>query len=432
LGQGSRLPGVDGGPDAAKLARLAHVFGPSMGAGAFWLVLFASLVVVGATILFLRRLSANRRRARAVSKAPNLTRRNLGRMAEYFDGLPGAEPEVRQLFELGLAAMRACRWDQAIVHFQKAMPATKGVHTVALLNLVGVCHYTRGRTDDALRSFEESARLAVQLEAKRGRAQALNNIGLICRDGGEPDRALGYLDESLAIARELDDQWAVAIELGNTANIWHDKGDLDKALEYHEQALTISRELGDRWGEATELGNIGCIHRDKGQLNRALRYDKEALEVARKIGYRLGVVAALGNIGSIYRSKGRLEQAFQYEEEALGMARIAGYSLGVAVDLGNIGLALADKQKHEQAVPKLAEALTILLAIGVADGPRQALTGLARCEDKLGRKRVEGLLKGAGLNDEATADLLERIDQIRMRRPEPDGDRLVRSPSAGE
>jgi len=47
------------------------------------------------------------------------------------------------------------------------------------------------------------------------------------------------------------------------------------------------------------------------------------------------------------------------------------------------------------------------------------LTGLARCEDKLGRKLVEGLLKWAGLDDGTVADMLGRIDQLRMRRPEP-------------
>jgi tetratricopeptide (TPR) repeat protein len=346
-------------------------------------------------------------------------RPNLGRVAEYLDGLPTAEPVVRQPFELGIAAMRACRWDEAIGHFREAMTLTGGVHVVALLNLTGVCHYTRGRPDEALRDFVESARLAVQLKAKRGRAQALNNIGLVCRDNGELDTALEYLHEALAIAHEFDDQWAVAIQLGNIGNVWHDKGELDRALEYHEQALTLSREIGDRWGVASQLSNIGSAYREKGELDKALVFDEEALAMARRVGYRLGVVTGLGNIGAIYRDKGELERALEYEEEALAMARSAGYSLGVAIDLGNIGLFLTEGKRHEQAVPKLAEALTILLATGVADGQRQALTGLVRCEDKLGRRRVEGLLKGAGLDDGSVNDLLDRIDQVRMRRPEP-------------
>jgi tetratricopeptide (TPR) repeat protein len=172
-------------------------------------------------------LNPDKRASVADRTKPDVMRRALGRMAEYLDGLPASELAVRQPFELGLAAMRACHWDEAIGYFEKAMTLTKGVHHVALLNLTGVCHYTRGRSDDALKDFEQSVRLAAQLEDRRGRAQALNNIGLICRDNGELDRALKYLQESLAIARELNDQWAVSIELGNNANVWHDKGNID-------------------------------------------------------------------------------------------------------------------------------------------------------------------------------------------------------------
>jgi len=99
----------------------------------------------------------------------------------------------------------------------------------------------------------------------------------------------------------------------------------------------------------------------------------------------------------------------------------------VAVDLGNIGLDLVNLKEHEEALPVLAEALTILLSIGVADGPRQALTGLVRCEDKLGRQRMQELLREAGLDDGSVLDMLGRIDQTRRTRPEPKRTRPVRS-----
>jgi len=364
-----------------------------------------------------RVLRPGTRTAAADRSTSDVMRRNLGRMAEYVNGLPGAEPVVRQPFELGLAAMRACRWDEAVRRFREAMAVTRGVHHVALLNLTGVCRYTQGRRGEALRYFEGSVRLAEQLQVSRGRAQALNNIGLIHHDNGELDVALRCLEESLAIAREFDDQWAVAVQLGNIGNVWHAKGDLDRALELHEQALAISRELGDQWGVASDLANIGSVYLDKGDLDKALQYDGEALATARGIEYRLGVVTGLANMANIHRRKGRLDKALACEGEALKMARKAGYTLAVAVDLGNIGLDLMSRRKHKEAVPKLAAALAILIAVGVADGPRQALTGLIRCEDKLGRERVVRLLKETRLDEVKVADLLGRIDQMRMKRP---------------
>ena len=75
---------------------------------------------------------------------PDVMRRRRGMMTEYLGGLFASKPAVREPFELGFAAMNACRWDEAIVHLQKAAVATKGLKLVALLNLIGVCHYTRG------------------------------------------------------------------------------------------------------------------------------------------------------------------------------------------------------------------------------------------------------------------------------------------------
>jgi tetratricopeptide (TPR) repeat protein len=378
-----------------------------------------TLVVPGTVASIAHWLNPNRRHADDDLTEPEVMQHSLGRMAEYHDGLSASAPAVREPFELGLAAMRACRWDEAISHFKKAMAATGGVHLVALLNLTGVCNYTRGRADVALSEFEASARLAQRLHASKGRAQALNNIGLIHRDNGDLEGAREYLEASLALTRELDDEWAVAVQLGNIGNVWQDEGELDKALECHERALEISQEIRDQWGVACEYGNIGSVCLDRGEFDKALRYSEEAVAVAHSIGYRLGVVKGLANIANVHRKKGRFDKALDCEEEALAIARRAGYRLGIALDLGNIGFDLMSRKKHKDAVPKLAEALTLLLATGVADGPRQALTGLVRCEDKLGRTRVEVLLKESGLAEVRITDLLNRIDQVRMKRPMP-------------
>jgi tetratricopeptide (TPR) repeat protein len=407
---------------------LVSALGYHFDAVVFWATLFTAscAVIIAIAVHILLSLNSRRQRVRMTAISRKMMRRDMDRVAEYLNELPRSGPAVRQPFELGLAAMETYNWDRAVEHFREAMPQARGAEIVALFNLTGVCRYTQGRLDDALANFEESERLAEQFGDEEGKAPALGNIGVICHDKGELDRALQYKEQALAKAHQLGDQWAEAIYLANIGNIWHDKGELDKALEYHEQALELSRDLGDKWGVASDLASIASIFRDKGVLDEALQYDKEALAMARKIGHRLGVVTDLGNISSIYRYKGKLDEALKYGEEALAVARKIGYRLGVATDLANIGLILTDKKKYEQAVPKLAESLTILLASGFADGPRQVLSGLVRCEDKLGRKRMGQLLKGAGLDDRGVADVLERTDQMRTKRPEPKGKRPVR------
>ena len=398
---------------------MVHVIGHYFDAIRFWasLLIACSVIILAIVVHILYSLNPVRQRARMDAIGRGLMRRDMDRMAEYLDGLSRSGAAVSRPFELGRAAMAACAWGQAIEHLREAMMQARGAEIVALFNLTGVCQYTQGHLDKALADFEESSRLAEQFQDVNGKAPALGNIGVIWHDKGELDKALQYKEEALAKAHGLGDQWAEALYLGNIGNIWHDKGDLDKALEYHEQALELSQTLGDKWGVASDLARIGSIYRDKGGLDKALLFKEEALAMARKIGFRLGAVENLSEIGSIYHSEGRLDKALVYGEKSLSLARQTGYRVGVATELGNVGLILKDKKKYEQAVPKLAEALTILLASGVADGPRQVLTGLVRCENKLGRKRVEELSKEAGLDDRSIADMFDRIDQMHRQRP---------------
>jgi len=356
-------------------------------------------------------------RSMMARKRLNVIRRDLDRMAEYVGALSASEPAAWPPFELGLAAMAAHQWDKAIEHFQRAQAYAGGTELAQVPNQVGVCHYFAGRLGDALREFENSARLAEQHEDEQGRAAALCNIGVIRHDCGELDGALKQMREALAIARESGNQSAVALHLGNIGNVLREDGKLEDALKSHEEALAISRRIGDEYGVASGLGNIGSVLCDRGDPDRAFERYAEAVATARKIEYELGTVIGLGNIGTLYRDRGELDRALESHEYALVFAHKIGYRVGVATALGNIGLVLAAMRKYEQAVPKLAESLTTLLAAGIANGPRQALYGLSKCDDSLGRERMEALLKEAGLTDESVADTLDRIDQLRSRRP---------------
>ncbi len=347
-------------------------------------------------------------------------------MAEYLDRLQESDPAVWRPFELGLAAMAACQWDQAIGHFRKAQTKASGAQLVPLHIQTGVCRYIQGHPDDALTEFKEATRLAKLYGDKQGEAAALGNIGVLRHDSGELGGALRKLREALAIIRKYGEQRAAAPYLANIGNIYRDRGESDKALRFHEDALAISREIGDKPGVASSLGNIGSVRCDRDKLGEALQYFEEALAVSRENHDRRGMANSLGKIGNVHHYRGELDEALMHYEGALALEREIGYQLGVATELGNIGLILMDKELYAQAAPTLAESLAMMLALGIARGPRQALYGLSRCDDRLGRERMPELLKQAGLTDAGADDMLDRVDQTRLRRPRPT--RIRRAP----
>ena len=358
-------------------------------------------------------------KVRRAGRRLDVIRRDLDRMAEHIGDLRNAESVVRQPFELGLAEMTACHWDKAIGRFHEAWARASRAQLIPLTIQIGVCHYMQGSLFDALKEFGGTTDLADREGDKQGRAAALANIGVIHHEYGELGSALTLLNEALTISREAGNQRLVALCLGNIGNIQRDKGQLDEALKSHEGALAISRRIGDDQGVISALGNTASVRRDKGELDKALELYAEAVETARKIGYNFGYAVELGGIGGVYRDKGDFDRALRFHEDALAGARRIGFRLGEAAELGNVGLILEKKGAHAHAIANLVETLTILMLIGVNHGQNQALLGLSRCDDALGRERMPELLKQAGVSDENAADLLDRVDQLRLRRPRP-------------
>ncbi len=386
-------------------------------------LLLIAVAVVGTAIIVGRAIYRQRRKfprwlkSLVSRKRLDVIVRDVDRLAEYDGALYDSEQVVWQPFEVGRAAMAACQWDQAIDNFKRAHANADGKQLAPLLNQHGMCLYMKGRLGDALREFQDAARLARQLGDKQGMAATFNNIGVIHRYFGEFDIALKFFRDARVLARESGSQETEALCLGNIGHVLRQKGELGPALKSQEEALAISRRIMDQPGVASSLGNIGSILRDRGESDKALERYAEAVEIARKAGYKFGVAIELGNIGSLYRVKGDTDRALKSHEAALALAHEIGYRLGVATELGNIGLIMASKRMYERAVPYLAESLVFFVDAGVANGPRQALYGLSRCDDLLGREKMQGLLRKAGLSDDGIADELDRIDQIRTRRP---------------
>jgi tetratricopeptide (TPR) repeat protein len=381
------------------------------------ILVLCAAVALGMAYLRSRWLERRRLRPKGLRARLDVIRCDLNRMTEYQGGLRESAPAIWQPFVFGLAAMTARQWNQAIEHFRKALVKAGGAQLVPIYNQIGVCHYIQGRLDDALRDFDESARRAKQYGDEQGKAPALGNIGVILHDYGERFNALNSMNEALALVRRFDDRRAAVPYLGNIGNVHRDQGELDTALQFHEEALAISRRIGDRSGVASSLGNIGGVYCDQDRLDKALPRYEQALAISRETGDRRVTAGLLGNIGSIHRYRSELDEALVFHEEALALEREIGYRAGEATELANIGLILVDKGLHKQGVLTLAESLAILLATGVANGPRQALLGLSKCEDRLGRDLVQELLKEAGLAAGSIADVLERIDQMRRKRP---------------
>jgi tetratricopeptide (TPR) repeat protein len=205
-------------------------------------------------------------------------------------------------------------------------------------NNLGVALAGRGRVDEALSSYRESARLNPKFWTAR------TNIGIaLC--------TLGRLDEAVAEFRGMvEDAPRDAVAHFNLANTLVRKGQREEAFTEYAQAVRLNPTFSDAyasWGVA--LVEAGSTQEAINRLRTALSLDPED-------------ALAHFNLGIVLAGQGRYEDAAAHYREALRIQP------GSSLVYTNLGLALAAQGRWSEAVGCFRTALEL--------DPRDALAHL--------------------------------------------------------
>ena len=182
-------------------------------------------------------------------------------------------------------------WDDNVALFKHGLAVTE--ENGRMHQMLAVALWDRDKMQEALRHFEESARLMPH-----------NHIvyakwGSLLRDLGQTDEAV----EKLIRAIEINPQHAPAyFTLGR---IWESRGRLDKARELYEATL-----LHDPSFESAYY-NLGLIQLKEGRQPEAIASFQRALSINPRHA------SAHNNLGVIYLLQQKFSQAKFHLEEAL-------------------------------------------------------------------------------------------------------------------
>lgn len=115
--------------------------------------------------------------------------------------------------------------------------------------------------------------------ARRGSANAINNIGEILYKSGDKTLALQYFKKALEIQNGINIPLEKDRVLTNLAMVDADNGDFTSADAKLKEALPISQSKNDRLGEASVLAGIAKVAKMQNKLDEAL----EKLSAVRNI-----------------------------------------------------------------------------------------------------------------------------------------------------
>ena len=221
----------------------------------------------------------------------------------------------------------------------------------------GAATLRQGKTDDAVKLFEDARAAYAAAGDNAGVARTLNNLASAISDGPDTRRTRALYEEGLKIARRIGEQDLVARFLNNIAIQERRAGNLQASLTMNQESLAIRREIGDRTNAAISLNNIGNVLLDLGDLQGASRHYEESAAMCRDIGDRRGLARALYNAGESLKLQGEIARARTTYEEALAIRRSIDDPASVATSLYGVGHIAGVQGDLATAEKVLSEAL---------------------------------------------------------------------------
>jgi tetratricopeptide (TPR) repeat protein len=235
---------------------------------------------------------------------------------------------------LGITLDNEGRTDEAIRQFQEAIQLKPD--DAETRNNLGAAFLNEGQTDEAIRQFQE----AIQL--KPDYAEAHYNFGTALDSKGQTDEAIGQYQEAI----RLKPGYAEACN--NLGNVLLKRGRIDEAIGEFQEAIRLNPD------NAIAHYNLGSVLLNKGRTDEAVSQFREAVRI--KPDY----AEACNNLGNALLKSGQTGEAISQYQAAIRLKpddANAHYNLGgVLYGSGRIDEAISEFQEAIRLKPDYAEA----------------------------------------------------------------------------
>jgi CHAT domain-containing protein/Flp pilus assembly protein TadD len=295
--------------------------------------------------------------------------------------------EGLQLFQQGnaesLVAARK-KWEAALILWQKLDDKKWQAKT---LNNIGRVYDSLGDKQQALKFYNQSLPLSIEVRDKSQQARTLNNIGLVYFSLGDKQQALKFYKQSLSLMIEVGNKSQQATTLNNIGVVYDSLGDKQQALKFYNQSLPLSIEVGDKSQQARTLNNIGLVYGSLGDKQQALKFYNQSLPLSIEVRDKSQQARTLNNIGRVYDSLGDKQQALKFYNQSLSLMIEVGNKSQQATTLTNIGTIYSDLGDQQQALKFYNQSLPLSIEVGDKSQQASTLNNIGAVYDSLGDKQ---------------------------------------------
>jgi tetratricopeptide (TPR) repeat protein len=310
------------------------------------------------------------------------------------------------LNSLGGTLQRQGAFDEAIKIFQDSLDLLVNLRDehgqAKVLNSLGGVFQRQGKFDKAIDAFQRSSELLIEVDDRHGRAMVLNSLGGVLQRQGKLDEAANAFQKSYVLLVELGDQRGQAMVLNSLSGVLQRQGNFNEAAKTLQKGADIEEKLGNERGQAMILNSLGGVLQRQGNFDKAVDALRKSAKIEEKIGNRHGQAKVWNSLGGVFQRQGKFDQAVDAFQDSYNLLTKLGDESGQAKVLTSLGGVLQRQGKFDEAIESLEKSAVIEEKLGNEVGQAKVLNSLG------------GVLQRQGKFDEAV-DKFKQAQEISER-----------------
>lgn len=241
----------------------------------------------------------------------------------------------------------------------------------------GHVDYFKGRSEDAIKNFDEAILIYKQLNNRDGLAACYVQYGRMYNQVANYPKALQYLNLALDIDQKTGNEFALTNCYKSIGIVYYSQGILSKALDYYYKGLFIAVKNHYVGLSADLYNDIGVILQSMEVYPNALEYYKKSLAIYESTGDLQGIGILYENIGEILLAQHNYERAITYLNKANTVAKKQNDKDGLSSVYTDLGLCFANRNDFKKAVAYLDTSLRIGIKYQIVYNQAYAIIGFA-------------------------------------------------------
>ena len=245
----------------------------------------------------------------------------------------------------------------------------------------------QGKTDQAMKKYNESLIISSQNKDHLGASTALNNLAVSYFDLGLEDEGFFYHKKALQLRLKIGDLEKIAISINNLGSQYNQIGDVNRALSYYFASLQIYEYLNDADDICLLMNNIAWIYASQNNFEKAIQYYNRSLTISLEIDYKRLQGSSYNGLSQCYVVSNQLDKAIICSDKAIAIFEVLGHSKEICRALLQKGNLLIRTEQYKEA----EEVVNRGLAVAKDLKYKEALTSAYRLLSKiaLNQKKLE-------------------------------------------